>query len=53
MTAGWDWTSFGAPENSIFISGAGRVQQMSFNEFYQLDKVASGKAGDRSRRWTT
>lgn len=32
------------PENSIFISGSGRLQQMSFNEFYQLDRVGS-KAG--------
>ena len=30
-----------APENSIFIAGAGRVQQMSFNEFYQLDRAKS------------
>src|SRR5262249_48837634 len=30
-----------APENSIFIHGAGHVQQMSFNELYQLDKVAA------------
>ncbi|MGL4550013.1 MAG: hypothetical protein ACRC33_02400 [Gemmataceae bacterium] len=30
-----------APENSLFIAGAGRIQQMSFNEFYQLDRVKS------------
>jgi hypothetical protein len=30
-----------APENSIFIAGTGRVQQMSFNEFYQLDRKQS------------
>ena len=34
-----------APENSIFISGAGQVQQMSFNEFYQLDRAASRQDG--------
>ncbi|MBY0229960.1 MAG: hypothetical protein K2W96_11820 [Gemmataceae bacterium] len=32
-----------APENSIFISGKGSVQQMSFNEFYQLDRTESMK----------
>jgi hypothetical protein len=30
-----------APENSIFIHANGRVQQLSFNEFYLLDRVAS------------
>jgi hypothetical protein len=30
-----------APENSIFISAAGRVEQMSFNELFLLDRVAS------------
>jgi hypothetical protein len=30
-----------APENSIFLYANGRVQQMSFNEFYLLDRVAS------------
>src|SRR5262249_44528812 len=30
-----------APENCIFIHGAGHVQQMSFNELYQLDRAAS------------
>jgi len=30
-----------APENSIFLVGANRVQQMSFNEFYLLDRFAS------------
>src|SRR5205807_473066 len=34
-----------APENSIFVHSGGYVQQLSFNEFYQLDKVASEKAG--------
>jgi hypothetical protein len=33
-----------APESSIFIDSGGRVQQLSFNEFYRLDKVASGQA---------
>jgi hypothetical protein len=36
-----------APENSIFFyakpdKGPGRVQRLSFNQFYQLDKKASG-----------
>ncbi len=30
-----------APENSIFFFSEGKVQRMSFNEFYQLDKHAS------------
>jgi hypothetical protein len=30
-----------APENSIFIRSGPNVQRLSFNEFYQLDKVAS------------
>src|SRR5262249_14262062 len=30
-----------APENAIFIRGGKHVQQLSFNELYQLDKVAS------------
>jgi len=33
-----------APENSIFFYSNGRVQRMSFNEFYQLDKSASKAA---------
>jgi hypothetical protein len=40
-----------APENSIFVYSAsaagGRVQQLSFNEFYQLDKVASEQANGK------
>jgi hypothetical protein len=39
-----------APENSIFFynkrDGKELVQRLSFTEFYQLDKVASEKAGD-------
>jgi len=30
-----------APENSIFFASEGKVQRMSFNEFYQLDREAS------------
>jgi hypothetical protein len=30
-----------APENSIFVWSEGRVQRLSFNEFFQLDKHAS------------
>lgn len=30
-----------APENSIFVVGDGRFQQMSFSELYQLDRAAS------------
>src|SRR5262249_31202442 len=33
-----------APENSIFIRSGKDFQRLSFNEFYQLDKVASRKA---------
>jgi hypothetical protein len=33
-----------APENSIFFYSEGKVQRMSFNEFYQLDKHASKTA---------
>jgi hypothetical protein len=33
-----------APENSIFFCAGGRVQRLSFNEFYQLDKTASEQA---------
>ncbi len=35
-----------APENSIFIQSGSHLRQMSFNEFYQLDKVASREAND-------
>jgi chaperonin cofactor prefoldin len=35
-----------APENSIFFEGSGRVQRLSFNEFFQLDKTASKLAED-------
>ena len=33
-----------APENSIFFAAEGRVQRLSFNDFYQLDKTASEEA---------
>jgi hypothetical protein len=33
-----------APENSIFFHAGGRVQRLSFNDFYQLDKTASKEA---------
>src|SRR5262249_10843597 len=33
-----------APENTIFFYSGGKVQHLSFNEFYQLDKVASESA---------
>jgi hypothetical protein len=33
-----------APDNSIFIRSGHDVQRLSFNEFYQLDKVASKNA---------
>ena len=33
-----------APENCIFFSAAGRVERLTFNEFYQLDKTASKDA---------
>ncbi len=33
-----------APENTIFVYAGGRVQQLSFNEFFQLDRVASQEA---------
>lgn len=37
-----------APENSIFFHANGKVQRLSFNEFYQLDKTASKQAnGDQ------
>lgn len=35
-----------ATENSIFIQSGADLRQMSFNEFYQLDKVASREAND-------
>ena len=35
-----------APENSIFFASEGKVQRMSFNEFYQLDKHASKTDGN-------
>jgi len=35
-----------APENSIFFLSEGRVQRMSFNEFYQLDKSRSKQEGN-------
>jgi hypothetical protein len=33
-----------APENSIFFHAGDKVQRLSFNEFYQLDKTASHTA---------
>jgi hypothetical protein len=37
-----------APENSIFFFADHKVQRLSFNEFYQLDKTASRQAdGER------
>jgi hypothetical protein len=35
-----------AAENSIFIQSGSYLRQMSFNEFYQLDKVASREANE-------
>lgn len=35
-----------APENSIFFYGGDKVQRLSFNDFYQLDKTASQEAGN-------
>jgi hypothetical protein len=35
-----------APENSILFASAGKVQRLSFNEFYQLDKAESKQAGN-------
>jgi hypothetical protein len=32
-----------APENSIFFQAGDKVQRLSFNDFYQLDKTASRK----------
>ena len=37
-----------APENSIFFLAGDKVQRLSFNDFYQLDKTASKQAGDGS-----
>ncbi|MBL8797014.1 MAG: hypothetical protein JNM56_24140 [Planctomycetia bacterium] len=34
------------PDNTIFFAGQGRVQRLSFNEFYQLDLVASKEQGN-------
>ena len=36
-----------APENSIFVTGNGRVQRLPFNQFYMLDKTASQGADGR------
>ena len=36
-----------APENSIFFYSEGKVQRMSFSEFYQLDKIASKNANNK------
>jgi hypothetical protein len=35
-----------APESSIFFYANGKVQRLSFNEFYQLDKTASQQADE-------
>jgi hypothetical protein len=35
-----------APENSIFFYAGGKVQRLSFNDFYQLDKTASKEQGN-------
>jgi hypothetical protein len=35
----------GVPENSIFFFAGDRVQRLTFNDFYQLDKTASKEAG--------
>ncbi len=35
-----------APENSIFFASDGKVQRMSFNEYYQLDKHLSKMANN-------
>ncbi len=37
-----------APENSIFFYANERVQRLSFNDFYQLDKTASRQANPNS-----
>ena len=37
-----------APENSIFFASEGKLQRMSFNEFYQLDKHASKAANSEN-----
>ncbi len=34
------------PENGIFFASAGQVQQLSFNDFYRLDKNASRKTDE-------
>ncbi len=36
-----------APENSIFFTGQGKVQRLSFSEFYRLDKAASLEDNDK------
>jgi hypothetical protein len=35
-----------APENSIFFFGGGKVQSLTFNDFYQLNKTASQDRGN-------
>lgn len=35
-----------APENSVFVYAGGKVQQMSFNEFYLLDRAKSQEANE-------
>jgi hypothetical protein len=36
-----------APENSIFFMSGDRIQRMSFNDLYQLDRVASKKSENK------
>src|SRR5262249_41274316 len=36
-----------AAENSIFFTARGKVQRLSFNDFYQLDKTASQEDNDK------
>jgi hypothetical protein len=36
-----------APENSIFFAADGKVQRLSFNDFYELDKTASRDADNK------
>lgn len=38
-----------APENSIFFASSGHVQQLSFNDFYRLDKTASKEDSESGR----
>jgi hypothetical protein len=40
-----------APEDSIFFAANGKVQRMSFNEFYALDRVSSEERGNLVLRY--